>query len=655
VSPSLGWARRAPGRVRVLLLLLAWLPVARIAEARAATSAELYGRECAVCHGSDGRGDGPAAGLLSPRPRDFTSGLYKFRSTPSGTLPTVDDLVGTITAGLPGTSMPGYLGLLSAGEIASLARHILTLAPPGSSQDRPLELGEPGDSGSKSVEQGRVLFESVGCAGCHGRDGRGAGWRPAREGLGADPRPTDLSTPWTFRGGSAAESIARRILTGIDGSPMGSYADRLTTAEAWALALYVPTLARRPAWEETDPVRIRTAGVAVDPLERGRYLVNAMLCPLCHTPISPDTGTYDTASFLAGGMRVSAYPWGVWYSRNLTPDPETGLGHWSEEAIINAVTRGIARGGRRLDPMAMPWPWFARLTPSDARAVAAYLRSIPAVRNPVPPRESVLIIERAGGKLLALLGAETSVDFWGGNAGAEARLRGGVPAPDGRRGWAWALGSTTLALGGLLLVAGWRRRSRRRVWLAVGAAVLAGWLTLAAWPPLAVMPPELVTRWLFMGSPSLPGSLDDGRRALAGRGEYVATIAPCGLCHTPAGVFLGFYTDRTLAGGMEGRWRVYGSAHSTNLTPDPTSGIDGLDDATIQRALRSGIGRDGRRMHWQAMPWDITSHWSEEDQRALIAYLRALPPVRGVVPRPRGPAPGDPPADAFFFGDSARR
>jgi len=60
-------------------------------------------------------------------------------------------------------------------------------------------------------------------------------------------------------------------------------------------------------------------------------------------------------------------------------------------------------------------------------------------------------------------------------------------------------------------------------------------------------------------------------------------------------------------------------------------------------------------MHWQAMPWDISSNWSLEDQRAIIAYLRALPPVAGKIPPPRPPRPGDPPADSFFFGDAATR
>jgi cytochrome c553 len=169
------------------------------------------------------------------------------------------------------------------------------------------------------------------------------------------------------------------------------------------------------------------------------------------------------------------------------------------------------------------------------------------------------------------------------------------------------------------------------------------------------MSPEMATRWLFLGTPRLPDSVAGAARALAERGEYLARITPCGLCHTPAGAFVGFYTGRTLAGGMEARWRVYGMAVSTNLTPHVSDGIGGISDSALLRALRSGIGADGRAMHWQAMPWDILSHWSEEDLRAMIAYLRALPPVSGRPPAPRGPRPGDPLADTFLFGDASAR
>ena len=653
-STSLSRAgRRARSLLGAALLLL-------VAGPAGAAPGDVYQRHCAVCHGVEGRGDGPAAGLLDPRPRDFTAGRYKFRSTPTGTLPTVEDVALTIGAGLPGTSMPAYRDLLSPQEIDALVREVLALAPPSAHPGQPIDLGPPTPASAGTLARGRALYVAAGCGDCHGPDGRAEAWRPEREGPGGPPRPTDLTEPWTFRGGAAVEALARRILTGLDGSPMPAYADVLSPGQARDLAHFVASLGRESAWETREPGVARAAGVTRDPLARGRYLTNAMLCPLCHTPISADDGAYDTRYFLAGGMRVTAYPWGVWYSRNLTPDPETGLGGWSEADIVRAIRTGVTPDGRRLDPMAMPWPWFSRLTEDDARAVATYLRALPPVRNPVPPAKDVPLAEAVGGKLLALAGVPVAVEFWGGNAAVDPALRDAVPAPPSLRAGATALGWTALALGAGVLLRGARLRRdgrwwRRRRWLAVGACLLAGWATLAVWPPLRWMSPALTTGWLFRGAPGLPADLDGAPRALAERGEYLATVAPCGLCHTPAAAFSGFSTGRTLAGGMEGRWRVYGRVVSTNLTPHPRDGILGVSDAVLLRAMRAGVGRDGRRLHWQAMPWDISSRWSIEDQRAMLAYLRALPPVPGAVPASLPARPDDPPADSFYFGDAARR
>jgi mono/diheme cytochrome c family protein len=613
--------------------------------------AALYRERCATCHGAEGRGDGPAAGLLSPRPRDFTRGRYKFRSTPTGTPPSVEDIARTIRLGSPGTSMPGYADLLGPEQIGRLARHVLAFAPePAGSARR--GVGQSPASPPAVAQSGQALYATAGCGQCHGADGRGSGWSPRREGPGGERAPTDLTEPWTFRGGSDEASIALRILTGIDGSAMPAYADSLSLAQAREIARHVRALGRTPIWEERDPARVATAGVAVAPLDRGRYLVNAMQCPLCHTPIDAETGAYDTAYFLAGGMRVSAYPWGVWYSRNLTPDESTGLGRWSEAEIADAITRGLSRDGRRLDPMAMPWPWFSRLTAADAQTIAAYLKALPPVSNAVPGPRRLSIGERAGGALLVLLGAEAAVEFWGGNAAAGPFDRS-IPVSTGRRLGAQVAGWSMAGLAAGLLALG---ICRRRRWMLVGGVALAlGWAVLGAWPPFALLSPAMTTRWLFLGAPALPASMTGAERALAERGEYLATIAPCGLCHTPASAFAGFLTGRTLAGGMEARWRVYGRAVSTNLTRHQRDGIGGVDDTRLLRAMRSGIGADGRRLHWQAMPWDITSNWSEEDLRAMLAYFRALPPVPGRAPAPRPPRPDDPSADTFAFGDAIRR
>jgi mono/diheme cytochrome c family protein len=366
-------------------LVLALAPAAA-----ASDEAALYRARCATCHGSEGRGDGPAAGLLSPRPRDFTLGRYKFRSTPAGRLPSVEDVARTIRLGLPGTSMPGYEDLLTGAEIESLARHVLGLARAADGETiarRPWRVTRA--QRTPRHESGADLYAAAGCARCHGVDGTGTASWSEGPGPGAVRPPTNLAEPWTFRGGSDGESIVQRILNGIDGSAMPAHAVSLD--EARAIARHVRTLARAPIWEEREPARIATAGVTAEPLRRGRYLVHAMQCPLCHTPISAETGAYDTAYFLAGGMRVSAYPWGVWYSRNLTSDGDTGLGRWTETEIVAAITRGVSRDGRRLHPMAMPWPWFSRLSASDAQAIAAYLRSLPPVVNDVPEAHHVSV------------------------------------------------------------------------------------------------------------------------------------------------------------------------------------------------------------------------------------------------------------------------
>ncbi len=632
-------------------LLLASLILA--VDVRAAPVPSLYAKHCAVCHGDAGKGDGPAMGALHPRPRAFTAGIYKFRSTPSGSLPTAEDVEQSIRLGLPGTSMPGYEGILSPSEIGALSHAVLAMAPPGKRPGQPIPLGRVPGASPDGIAKGRDLFLRVGCAACHGEEGTATPWRPARDAPDGPTRPTDLREPWTFRGGADPEQIVRRVLTGIDGSAMFTFARRISVRDAWAIASYVETLARPPAWQATDAEKARTAGLLSDPVDRGRYLVRATQCMLCHTSISPRDGSYDVSLYMAGGMRVSAYPWGVWYSRNITPDDETGLGRWTDEEVVRALTRGIARDGSLLHPMAMSWPWFSRLTESDARAIAAYLKRIPAIRNAVPPPEPVPPVEAVGGRLVHLLGAEVALEFWGGNAATDPALRRDLAAPPGRRSLALLVGWGSLAVPVALFAMGLRGR-RRWVWWTGTAIALLGWGLLSTWPPVTVMSPELTSEWLLMGTPGTPASLDGARRALTERGEYLATIAPCGLCHTPVDPLVGFRTSKTLAGGMEARWRVYGSQVSTNLTPHP-DGIAATSDATILRAMRSGIGKDGRRMHWQAMSWDIISNWSEEDRRAVIAYLRVLPAVAGRVPTPRGPQPRDPPAAAFFFGDRAIR
>jgi mono/diheme cytochrome c family protein len=124
------------------------------------------------------------------------------------------------------------------------------------------------------------------------------------------------------------------------------------------------------------------AAQAQDQVARGKYLVTIMSCTDCHTP-GYFLGKPDNARFLAGSEVGFAIPPGVFHGPNLTPDKETGLGNWTDAQIIAAIKTGKRPDGRELVPV-MPYPAFASLSDADAKAIVAFLRSIPAVKNKVP-------------------------------------------------------------------------------------------------------------------------------------------------------------------------------------------------------------------------------------------------------------------------------
>jgi mono/diheme cytochrome c family protein len=118
------------------------------------------------------------------------------------------------------------------------------------------------------------------------------------------------------------------------------------------------------------------------PVERGRYLVTITGCNDCHTP-GGMLGQPDGKRRLAGSDVGFGDPAsGVWIGGNLTPDKETGLGRFTTEQIVAAFTKGVMPDGRKLSEI-MPWPALSHLTPEDARAIAAYLQSLPPVKNAV--------------------------------------------------------------------------------------------------------------------------------------------------------------------------------------------------------------------------------------------------------------------------------
>ncbi|MCX8073942.1 MAG: cytochrome c [Candidatus Binatia bacterium] len=112
-------------------------------------------------------------------------------------------------------------------------------------------------------------------------------------------------------------------------------------------------------------------------VERGRVLFALAGGCGCHTSKDGPVG--------AGGGEVPT-PFGKFYGTNITPDPETGIGKWSDQEIIAAIRDGVARG-KGVESPAMPYYWYAGMSDEDVRALVAYLRSLPAVRQPNRPHE----------------------------------------------------------------------------------------------------------------------------------------------------------------------------------------------------------------------------------------------------------------------------
>ena len=216
-------------------------------DAQRESGKKLYLKFCSQCHGDNGDGEGYATPHLNPKPRNFTTGKYKIRTTPTGALPTQQDLVNIIRRGMPYTSMPAWPSL-SDQEVSDLAYFLKTFSPEFAKPDTvPQAVSMPSapKATKESIELGKKLYEETGCIKCHGTLGRGDG--PSAATLvddGGQPiRPADLAQSWTFRGGSSREDIFRSMTTGLNGTPMPGFGDdALKPEQRWAITDFVDSL-----------------------------------------------------------------------------------------------------------------------------------------------------------------------------------------------------------------------------------------------------------------------------------------------------------------------------------------------------------------------------------------------------------------------------
>ena len=246
----------------------------------------LYLKYCSQCHGETGKGDGYAALHLYPRPRDFTTGKFKVRTTGNGALPTHQDLVNIIRLGMPYTSMPAW-PTFSDSEVSDLAHFIKTFSPNFANKEmvpQPVELPSPPAATAESIELGKKLYAETGCLKCHGNLGRGDGPSAPTlvDELNFPIRAADLSQSWTFRGGSSREDIFRTMSTGLNGTPMPSFTDSLSPEQRWAITDFIVSLSGTDGPGYTNLVR---AKFVLDPIDLAKGAANFAAAPVARFPI----------------------------------------------------------------------------------------------------------------------------------------------------------------------------------------------------------------------------------------------------------------------------------------------------------------------------------------------------------------------------------
>ena len=207
---------------------------------------EIYTSQCSGCHGLNGDGRGTLALNWLPRPRDFTYGSFRYRSAPTGSLPTDEDLFQTVTKGLPGGGMPAFEAILSEQDRRDTVAYIKQFSPrfATGSTAKPTVVPDLPEVTLQRLARGLSLYADSGCPSCHGAEGRGDGrsGQDLKTSEGDPIAPRDLTHKWSFRGGYTPQDIYKRIANGMDGSSMAAYGEVLEPDQIWDVVFYVLSL-----------------------------------------------------------------------------------------------------------------------------------------------------------------------------------------------------------------------------------------------------------------------------------------------------------------------------------------------------------------------------------------------------------------------------
>jgi DMSO reductase family type II enzyme heme b subunit len=240
----------------------------------------IYLQRCSFCHGLLGDGNGPAADYLDPRPRDFTLGTFKFRTTQSGELPLDEDIFRTVSRGLPGTGMQSFDSDLIKNGLSEQERwavifYVKTFAmefadPEYDPVANDMVVSLPQNRApynDETIAKGKEVFEKAKCWECHGKQGRGNGQKSfdRTDDWGFPIRIRNVTHPWKIKAGIEVEDIYMRFSTGINGTPMPSFVKALSEEERWYLANFIKSLQHQLTDNQVLKVQAIIGDVPDDP------------------------------------------------------------------------------------------------------------------------------------------------------------------------------------------------------------------------------------------------------------------------------------------------------------------------------------------------------------------------------------------------------
>jgi len=299
--------RFAPPALIAMILIHSQSPAA---DASASLGKTVYDQHCAACHGGNGDGNGPASVWLYPKPRNFSAGQFKVKSTPGLSLPTDEDLLASVTRGLPGSSMPNFSYLTEAErrDVVQYVKHLTAYtdksgqlinrfeeAVTNGNIGKPVQVPTEPAATVQELTLGREVFKKMQCALCHGETGAGDGPQvpTLKDASGLPVRPRDFNTG-LFRGGHLGRDLYLRINNGLAGTPMIPYGDDvLKPDERWALVHYVQSLRRTDVSvndllaPEDSAVHVkRVAKLPIEPMDNFWESLDPVRVPL--NPLWPE-------------------------------------------------------------------------------------------------------------------------------------------------------------------------------------------------------------------------------------------------------------------------------------------------------------------------------------------------------------------------------